>query len=244
MAAIVRIKRKREEDPIESLVFVCKKAKKCYNGDEELYKIENKFKFAGTVHQPNDSLIHQTVKTAIRQCKLENERKRHCDMADDTKPSKKRKISLHKGYQIIGKKTAKTFDSLANSECNSADANPKFFIFNVEKIDQPQKKKSRNCPKRDADEKQKEINFVYDVFYINDYKFDFSLFQNVQHVEAYKQCDDVEYLAEEEEDEEAYEEDDNEDFENNWRNDYPDESSWFYNADHNFSCYDYVRDYE
>ncbi|ESO01040.1 hypothetical protein HELRODRAFT_175067 [Helobdella robusta] len=223
----IRIKRKREEDPIESLVFVCKKAKKCYNGDEELYKIENKFKFAGTVHQANDSLIHQTVKTAIRQCKLENERKRHCDI-----------------WLTILNLTAKTFDSLANLECNLADENPKFFLFNVEKIDQPQKKKSRNCPKRDADEKQKEINFVYDVFYINDYKFDFSLFQNVQHVEAYKQCDDVEYLAEEEEDEEAYEEDDNEDCENNWRNDYLDESSWFYNADHNFSCYDYVRDYE
>ncbi|ESO11874.1 hypothetical protein HELRODRAFT_166955 [Helobdella robusta] len=158
---------------------------KCYDGDEELFKIENKFKFAGTVHQANDSLIHQTVKTAIRQYKLENERKRHCDVADDHKPSKKRRISLHKGYQIIEKKTAETFDS-----------------------------------------------------------FDFSPFQNVQHVEAYKQCDDAEYLAEEEEEEEeeeAYEEDDNEDCENNWRNDYPDESSWFYNADPNFSCYDCVQ---
>ncbi|ESO05189.1 hypothetical protein HELRODRAFT_171529 [Helobdella robusta] len=208
MAAIVRIMMKREKDPIESLVFVCKKAKKSYNGDEELYKIENKFKFAGTVHQANDSLIHQTVKTAIRQYKLENERKRHCDVADDPKPSKKRKISLHKGYQINGKKTAKTFDSLANSECNLADENIKYFLFDVEKIDMPQRKNSRNGPKRDAGEKQKENSFVYD-FYINDYKFDFSLFQNVQHVEAYKQCDDVEYLAEEEEDEETYEEDDN-----------------------------------
>ncbi|ESN91231.1 hypothetical protein HELRODRAFT_182086 [Helobdella robusta] len=162
MVAIVRIMRKLEKDRIESSCLFAKKRKNALIVMRNYIKLRTSSNLLELFISNVNSLIHQTVKTAIRRYKLENERKRHCDLADDTKPSMKRKISLHKGYQIIGK-----------------DSRNIWFVGQFGK---------------GAEEKEEE-------------------------------------------------EDDDEDCENNWRNDYPDESSWFYNADPNFSCYDYGRDY-
>ncbi|ESO01132.1 hypothetical protein HELRODRAFT_175162 [Helobdella robusta] len=260
MAAIVRIKRRRDEDPVDSLVFVCKKAKLCEKvaaGDEEqqeLLRIEDKFKFAGTVddlddqtNAKDDSVI-RTVRSAIKKRKLENEQMKVSYQAAEPQQVRKPNKSLTKGYAIIGQKTADNLDSLGSSKKESVTEESKYFLFNLEKIEESSEakkneiKSSISC--NDATLTREKVsndkNYVYDIFYMNDYKFDFSLLQNIESVEAYRETYDFQYL--EDADEEVYEDEDNEDDESNWRNDYPDENLCFYESDDDYNGSDYEND--
>ena len=53
MAAIVRVKRRRDEDPANSIILKCKKAKQSFSEEqsssEESNAVDSVFKFAGTL---------------------------------------------------------------------------------------------------------------------------------------------------------------------------------------------------
>lgn len=51
MAAILRVKRKRNADPAESIVLSCKKQRNDDESSSTDCQIKNKFKFAGTTSE-------------------------------------------------------------------------------------------------------------------------------------------------------------------------------------------------
>ncbi|XP_013419662.1 probable RNA polymerase II nuclear localization protein SLC7A6OS [Lingula anatina] len=80
MATIVRVKRRRHDDPLDSLVLACKKPKRVSQplgvDDDDDEEVKSIFSFAGTVQKKNEP-VSRHVKEAIRKKKLEKEYKQH-----------------------------------------------------------------------------------------------------------------------------------------------------------------------
>ncbi|XP_053401328.1 probable RNA polymerase II nuclear localization protein SLC7A6OS [Mercenaria mercenaria] len=78
MATVVRVKRRRDEDPLEILLLANKKQRNDTSGEAFSVAPDDKsiFKFAGTVSSKDDGISRQ-VREAIRKEKLEREYKQH-----------------------------------------------------------------------------------------------------------------------------------------------------------------------
>lgn len=131
MAAIVRLKRRITDEPIEKILVSCCKKQKCENGSEKQSEnLEENIttqvlKFAGTVPDKNEE-ISKHIKNAIRKEKLAKEYKRHinCDISAQNRVIKK--ISSNKNrYNIVSQFRAKQLDKIDEIADEEAEANKK-----------------------------------------------------------------------------------------------------------------------
>ncbi|KAL5021191.1 hypothetical protein ScPMuIL_000346 [Solemya velum] len=104
MATIVRVKRRRNEEPAEILLVSCKKTK---NEEGTVTSADAKesqdfLKFAGTLTTKNDC-ISKPVREAIKKDKLQKEYKRHNCTVFEEKRQQKRKSSADNRYRITSK---------------------------------------------------------------------------------------------------------------------------------------------
>ncbi|CAE1315496.1 unnamed protein product [Acanthosepion pharaonis] len=131
MAAIVRLKRRITDEPLEKILVSCCKKQKCENGSEKQSEnLEENIttqvlKFAGTVPDKNEE-ISKHIKNAIRKEKLAKEYKRHinCDISAQNRVIKK--ISSNKNrYNIVSQFRAKQLDKIDEIVDEEAEANKK-----------------------------------------------------------------------------------------------------------------------
>lgn len=116
MATIVRVKRRRNEDPLESIVISCKRKK------EENYPLANSLesepqsslKFAGTVASKVEGVSRQ-IRDAIRKEKLQKEYKQHTVNITSKNRQRQKQSSQNSRLKIIS--------SLRNIELDRLDKN-------------------------------------------------------------------------------------------------------------------------
>jgi len=134
MAAILRVKRRRNEDPVESLVLRCKRFKSTSGNEKETNvdaeSVKSLFKFAATVSETDSATV--AVKDAIRKEKLKKEYKTlgtlHQPLQVKSRAAKKKATDSSR-YRIISERRALNIDGLeaadqqnSSTELSAGDA--------------------------------------------------------------------------------------------------------------------------
>ncbi|XP_064611443.1 probable RNA polymerase II nuclear localization protein SLC7A6OS [Liolophura sinensis] len=120
MAAIIRVKRKRDEDPAEALILACKKRRddEPKTDTSSSPEITEVLKFAGTIPS-KDVSVSSKIRDAIRKEKLQREYKRHSTDIHNRTRQHVRARSGRNRYQVITSHRAILLDSLDDvDECN------------------------------------------------------------------------------------------------------------------------------
>ncbi|XP_069113761.1 probable RNA polymerase II nuclear localization protein SLC7A6OS [Argopecten irradians] len=115
MATIVRIKRRRADEPIENILVSCKRRK----NDEEDHNLQSSLKFAGTANSRDEVSKH--IRDAIRKEKLQKEYKQHhVDIAYNTRQNHKQQAKAAR-FKVTSSFRALALDNLdlANDETES-----------------------------------------------------------------------------------------------------------------------------
>ncbi|CAD5116945.1 DgyrCDS5784 [Dimorphilus gyrociliatus] len=228
MATIVRVKRRRDEKPADSLVFSRKRAR-LENGvasksEEGIKDQEQVFKFAGTV-QPEDKVVPH-VKSAIKKDKLQREYKRH-ELGDFKEDNRDIKQSSSKSgrYKIVSEKRAIELDSLDGElETEKKNLDNKYTLLDITTDDKKETEEKLGCNGEEMIRTQSDLEYVYDVYYYN--KGDFGDPRIDEILDIRPVFNDVilnQYRCGDDSDDQAYEDDDDSNDEGNYRNDYPDE---------------------
>ncbi|XP_052229986.1 probable RNA polymerase II nuclear localization protein SLC7A6OS isoform X2 [Dreissena polymorpha] len=117
MATVIRLKRKRNEDPLQVLYLATKKRRKNSNEDfsQSRNKDENVFKYAGTVGSKGEG-ISKHVRDAIRKEKLEKEfRKNQIDIVGNVRSQARQnatQASQKSRYKVVARQRAQALDKL------------------------------------------------------------------------------------------------------------------------------------
>ncbi|GAB1600906.1 probable RNA polymerase II nuclear localization protein SLC7A6OS [Argonauta hians] len=249
MAAIVRVKRRISDEPLENVLVSCKKSRLTDNEKVP----ETKLKFAGTVTEKTDAISNH-IKKAIRKEKLEREYKRHAyrDPADKVRTTCQ-KSSEAKRYHVVSQYRLNCLDKVDSlkEECDTSEQNRTetaeaksaddkiYCLYDIEQLGDPIVEASQHkdvvtcnsipmkCEKVTVDKSQE---YVYDIYYTNTTGFDYRWLESSPCIELYEEShifmDDR--LSDSDDD---YEDDSDSNEENNWRNDYPDEDPHFYDPD-------------
>ncbi|ELT89083.1 hypothetical protein CAPTEDRAFT_221578 [Capitella teleta] len=252
MAGIVRLKRRRDEQPAENLLFSCKKRKtleplSCGIADvDDTFK--TLFKFAGTIDSKEDDL-GSVVKKAISKEKLKQSYKQaHSQYGayeegrvNSRSRKSKKDASTSARFKVVSDRRVGDWESLDASEEGAAAAaaaeEKGLFLWDVEAEGTKAMKASEE---EEADvvtcngvaltkSKVKAEEYVYDLYYFNKPDFDFRLMENILAVEAFGGQMLVNPGSDDDSD--HYDDEDDENDECNWRNDYPDEDPQHYACD-------------
>ncbi|XP_074645421.1 putative RNA polymerase II nuclear localization protein SLC7A6OS isoform X2 [Tubulanus polymorphus] len=243
MAAVVRIKRKINEEPAEKLVLCCKRQRK-NDSDEvesntESVEVTTALKFAGTLVDKSQS-VSKTVRDAIRKAKLEKEYKGHgTDITSNVRDTKRQSSKANR-LKVSLRNRALNLESLdKESSDNSAvkgdvyqDATYSLYDLETEAISGNETVTCNSVPMvREStatiETAENQTDYVYDVYYLNQRQFDFRLLEDVMTIEAYNE----DYMFNgyrDDGDLNVYDDEDDSNDEDNWRNDYPDEDPRFY----------------
>ncbi|XP_060076396.1 probable RNA polymerase II nuclear localization protein SLC7A6OS [Ylistrum balloti] len=106
MATIVRVKRRRVEEPVENILVSCKRRK----NDEEDCELQSNLKFAGTAKSRDEVSKH--IRDAIRKEKLQREYKQHhVDVVTNTRQDHKQQVKAAR-FKVTSKFRALALDNL------------------------------------------------------------------------------------------------------------------------------------
>ncbi|XP_014286415.1 probable RNA polymerase II nuclear localization protein SLC7A6OS [Halyomorpha halys] len=205
--ALLRVKRRRDEDAIDVLLLAYKKQK------TEDPSFANVFKFAGTVEgKEEDVKVHvNNAKEAFDSGKSFRYEKRQ--VSDITKKLKAENKLFSKNNRL---KVINCFRTGENEE------EKELTVVDIE--NQPQQI-TNEAPKDSCSLASTEEQYVYDLYYSSG-NFDDLLMENV--LSAHAVNEDLlfgDFLDKDEDDDGVMDDEDDSNDENNWRNDYPDEES-------------------
>ncbi|KAJ8303473.1 hypothetical protein KUTeg_019869 [Tegillarca granosa] len=144
MATILRIKRRRHDDPLDTVLVSCKKRKEEPEKDEDQHTDVQKFlKYAGTVSN-KDANISRPIRDAIKKEKLEKEYKRHETNIPEKSRQQRKHAAKHGRFKITSSHRGIQLEDLDN--------------FEKEQISQNEKtqSKSSDCPDAVISENVKE----------------------------------------------------------------------------------------
>ncbi|XP_058798270.1 probable RNA polymerase II nuclear localization protein SLC7A6OS isoform X1 [Phymastichus coffea] len=199
MAAILRVKRKKDDEPQDALIISCKRPKVEYDDVSESSAVTAIVKFAGTIEKPDDCVVEHITKTLSKEA-LKSHFKQH--IVDITKKvrEKTKQESNENRYKIIS-----NIRSLDTSMIDDLDQD----VINV--IDIEDTKAVQND--------KSDTGYVYDLYYtqtkdairINDLVSVLPAEENLVFEDYYR--DNEEEYREESEDSNS---------ESNWKNEYPD----------------------
>ncbi|CAG9769098.1 unnamed protein product [Ceutorhynchus assimilis] len=216
MAAVVRIKRRLDEDPLESLVLNCKRKKS--NGSkqsEEHEDLSAVLKLAGT------SQKEENIEALLRKhrvgdaAELKEQFKKHPVNISDKIRADLKESSKNNRYKIVNcfRKTLNSEDNEPQASCSSAS---EVTVFDVET--------DHNSNEPATVNQEPSMKYVYDFYYTN--SDDFGEADIAEYVSVYPVNDPLVFgsirdngLLDNDSDDES--EDSN--AENYWKNDYPDE---------------------
>ncbi|XP_014781299.2 probable RNA polymerase II nuclear localization protein SLC7A6OS [Octopus bimaculoides] len=252
MAAIIRVKRRISDGPLENIVVSCKKNRLIENvntPNEEIVTTE--LKFAGTVVDKADA-ISQHIRKAIKKEKLEKEYKRHaCQNPTVRSRTISQASSKNKRYFVISKYRSPELDKIDSVNVDDETTSQKtqdatketvtdpdrdklYVLYDIEQdvvpiTANPQHKDVVTCNSVPMEREKVHHNtngeYVYDLYYTNRSGFDYRWLESTSSIELYEQILMDDRLSDSDE---YVEEDSDSNDENNWRNDYPDEDPHFY----------------
>ncbi|CAH1779594.1 unnamed protein product, partial [Owenia fusiformis] len=253
MAAIIRIKRKLDEDPADKLVIYCKRIKSnsaeggaSKSASED---VKNELTFAGTLDKKDES-VSKRIRAAIKKTKLEREYKKH-NPIDTTSQARKthKSTAIENRFKVVSSHRAIELDQLdaesdnVENKDNVDEVDRLFCLYDVVSENEEnarqeqQRKESKLQPEvltcngvpmiREKVQPQAEPSLAEDENYVYDLYYSNS--RNLD-IASFQNISMVEAFREEliydeyrDNDEEVYEDEDDENEEGNWRNDYPDE---------------------
>ncbi|XP_013791713.1 probable RNA polymerase II nuclear localization protein SLC7A6OS [Limulus polyphemus] len=251
MAAVLRLKRRLNEDPAEALILSSKRIKSSEP------KVTKTFKFAGTVKEQSDSAkqIQEAIAKDKGQKKNDSFKEQVCEALPDEKDNKEKtktnlrilrkrkalKPSDQPGIEEVSeRKAAKLWFYISSEDGNATDENQCGGLYTLYEMVNEHSEEEKTCKKiqdkvqetilcnnvsliRKVSEVQSlEEQFVYDLYYGTNVDDEF-----IKNVTDISRCDlDERFVSREVDDEsENYEEEDDSNDEDNWRNDYPEEDS-------------------
>eukprot|EP00794_Sanderia_malayensis_P017366 gene17366-19104_t len=236
---ILRVKRRRIEDPFHALVVQHSVEKKPRT--QSLEEVDNAgkciFKFAGTVNEGEDL----NKKNFFEKLDAQKEFKTDTSIKDEDK---------YRTEKLFAQQceAASPFKIISNSEMTSDDSLGNVVeIFDIENASRAPKKTTKSEQDPDAvicnsvqmireklkisdDSEIEDADYVYDLYYANERKLESH--EDVLYIQTLDQdlLFDFEINGRFEDEDHIYGDDDDSNEESNWRNDYPDEDE-FYNSD-------------
>ncbi|CAH1395882.1 unnamed protein product [Nezara viridula] len=205
--ALLRVKRRRDEDAIDALLLACKKHK------TEDPSFSTVFKFAGTVDgKEEDVSVHvSNVKEVFNSGKSFRFQKRQVSDITEKLKAENKLFSKNNRLKVIN--------------CFRTGENEEEKELTVVDIENQPQQITNEAPKDSCSSVSTEEQYVYDLYYSSG-NFDDLLMENV--LSAHAVDEDLlfgDFLDKDEEEDAIMDDEDDSNDENNWRNDYPDEES-------------------
>lgn len=204
--ALLRVKRRQDEDAIDVLLLACKRQK------TEDPSFSTVFKFAGTVEgKEEDVNVHfSNAKEAFNSGKSFRYQKRQVSDITEKLKAENKLFSKNNRLKVI------------NCFRTGDEEEKELTVVDIE--NQPQQI-TNEAPKDSCSSASTEEQYVYDLYYSSG-NFDDLLMENV--LSAHAVDEDLlfgDFLDKDEEEDYVMDDEDDSNDENNWRNDYPDEES-------------------
>ncbi|GFT05004.1 putative RNA polymerase II nuclear localization protein SLC7A6OS [Trichonephila clavipes] len=238
MSAVLRLKRKACNEPVEGLVVALKKSK----FDETSNTNEVFFKFAATLKSETES-VKDHIQAVLSKEKVKksskwrdpksavadqkNIRNIYMKLKSEYKAaSEKKKLDLLNNRRLILSETV-PIEEVENSSPENAEVRKLFQLYDIIEESEDFKKQGEEVESTITcnDEpliREKSGDYVYDV-YISDVQIDCSFVDNPVSVRPCTMAQDDIYSGES--DDEVHEDEDDSNDENNWRNEYPEDES-------------------
>ncbi|XP_076243379.1 female sterile (2) ltoPP43 [Calliopsis andreniformis] len=207
MAAVLRVKRRYEDEPSNALVIACKRRKTAENDEVEesaaFDPLTTVFKFAGTVKNQEDNVVEHLIQTLGKDELKANYKKHPVDILNKIR-EKTKQTSVENRYKVVN-----CVRSLDNS--NVEEFEEKVTLIDVED--------SISCANGKEHSTKQDESYVYDLYYgqtenevniedmVSVHPFEQELVYDTYRDNGYSEV-------------ECESEDSNS--ESNWRNDYPD----------------------
>lgn len=208
MAAVVRLKRHLDDEPVSALILNCKKRQKISESDDSEVSTSTVLTFAGTVNNQNDDLTPHIDK--LSKDSLEISFKKHVPNITKKLRHQTKKASEDNRFKVVN-----FFRSANKEECSpeiSTTSNQlPFTVLDVESADY----NIINSAVKPID-----TDFVYDIYYTNSE----GIGDNELDAE-FRVCPANELIFDDAFQIDSDAESDDSNAENDWRNDYPDEES-------------------
>ncbi|RZC22667.1 RNA polymerase II nuclear localization protein SLC7A6OS [Asbolus verrucosus] len=209
MAAVIRLKRRLEDEPLETLILNCKK-RKTENLQNEEPELSTFLKFAGTINDQEDDIFTHIKKPT--KSELQKQFKRHNTDLNAKLKTQKQLNSKNSRYKIVNcfRSQGSNIEDLTEESDKS-----KFTIYDIET------ESHEDCPNN----KENNTKYVYDLYYTTSDDLGDAYLED--YVSMYPYNDQFTYGSMRDNGlNEPDSEDDSEDSnaENNWKNDYPDET--------------------
>ncbi|KAJ8670577.1 hypothetical protein QAD02_001836 [Eretmocerus hayati] len=199
MAAILRVKRKKEDEPLDALLIACKRQKVETDESPESNPYTAVVKFAGTIEKRDDSVVEQITKTLNKEAVKASFKRRPVDITKKMRELTKQDSSESR-YKIVN--SMRSMDTSLSEHLEEEIVN----IIDVEDA----------CVV--PDDKNND-NYVYDLYFTKtNQTLALENLVSVRPIEEDLVFED--YYRDNEGDYEGESEDSNS--ESNWRNDYPD----------------------
>ncbi|KAG5873637.1 hypothetical protein JTB14_022371 [Gonioctena quinquepunctata] len=211
MATVVRVKRRCDEEPLEAFVLNCKR-RKLNTTEDPLSSTDSTtlFKFAGTLEKDEDILPHlDSTKYAEETQKAKIDLLKHTVKINDKLRAAHKEASKKNRFKIVNRFRSQTEENSGSSETDCSKS------VTVIDLEGDFEENSEDKPANNAK------NYVYDLYYTQSNDFEGG------EIEDYVSVHPIyEYLsmAADNKDCESGNESEDSNAENNWRNDYPDES--------------------
>ncbi|GFS66210.1 putative RNA polymerase II nuclear localization protein SLC7A6OS [Trichonephila inaurata madagascariensis] len=238
MSAVLRLKRKACNEPVEGLVVALKKSK----FDETSNTNEVFFKFAATLKSETES-VKDHIQAVLSKEKVQksskwrdpksaaadqkNIRNIYMKLKSEYKAaSEKKKMDLLNNRRLILSETV-PIEEVENSSPENAEVRKLFQLYDIIEESEDFKKQGEEVESTITcnDEpliREKSGDYVYDV-YISDVQIDCSFVDNPVSVRPCTMTQDDIYSGDS--DDEVHEDEDDSNDENNWRNEYPEDES-------------------
>nr|CAI5824753.1 unnamed protein product [Callosobruchus analis] len=213
MSAIVRLKRRLNEEPLEALILNCKRRKVDEHDENAKTGLASTIlKFAGTVNEDENVLTYIKKQSIAHLEQLKYQFKKHQVSISEKLRSERQEKSKNKRYRIINCFRSGNADSEVNKEISEELDKEAYTIFDIEY--NPSELERKDSAKQ----------YVYDLYYTNSH--DFGDAQVEDYISIHPWNDSLMYGSARDNgynDSDSDESDDS-NAENNWRNDYPDDS--------------------
>lgn len=146
MAAVVRVKRRLEDDPVDSLVLLCKKVRTgadvgsaAVSPADSTEAVKSVFKFSFTVAKPDtEELVSHCIKQTTRKDHIETRYRQSHKPAHCQKSQKHKIVASNARYKIVSEKRAvdstELSETVSHDEPRDQSLTARLRVYDVEKL--------------------------------------------------------------------------------------------------------------
>lgn len=227
MAAILRVKRRCDEDPHEALLISCKRQKQDETAENKSLSYTALLQFAGTINTQEEDVAQHVLKKSKKP--IPKTSKKHVTNILEKLRAQSKQTSQENRFKVVNcfraLSTADTEDKKSQiteaAESGEKEGSQIITVVDIEK-NPLERNKDHTTSSEIAEPSSEDKNYVYDLYYTEKIDFDDMLLDTQLSVHPMET--ELVYDVDEEDDDKSQLEDEDSDSndENNWRNDYPD----------------------